>query len=130
MTESTLLPGPGQIFFPRKINMGTSKLWPPKGESGILGRGFTRGPVHFVHGSRYDYQIRSDHSPGIYWAHPHHHGSTVGGVGRIAMDVDPRLPMGVRTCSIFLLNSFLIELYTGTDLQTYLHVFSCTRHFC
>lgn len=38
------------IFPLRKINMGTSKLWHcPKGESGILGRGFTRGPVHFVH---------------------------------------------------------------------------------
>lgn len=33
--------------------------------------------------SQYDYQIRADHSPGIYWAHPHHHGSTVvqGGAG-------------------------------------------------
>ncbi|CAJ1356190.1 unnamed protein product, partial [Effrenium voratum] len=25
----------------------------------------------------YDYQIPADHSPGTYWAHPHHHGSTV-----------------------------------------------------
>jgi len=33
--------------------------------------------------SLYDYKILKDHSPGIYWAHPHHHGSTVvqGGAG-------------------------------------------------
>ncbi|CAE6926945.1 mco [Symbiodinium natans] len=25
---------------------------------------------------RYDYKIIADHSPGTYWAHPHHHGSS------------------------------------------------------
>merc|ERR1719215_2429668 len=27
--------------------------------------------------NRHEYQLLPDHSPGTYWAHPHHHGSVV-----------------------------------------------------
>mmetsp|Transcript_12104 Transcript_12104/g.22817 ORF Transcript_12104/g.22817 Transcript_12104/m.22817 type:complete len:582 (-) Transcript_12104:69-1814(-) len=44
--------------------------------------------------SQYDYKIIEDHSPGTYWAHPHHHGSNVmqagAGAASVLMVQDPK----------------------------------------
>lgn len=39
--------------------------------------------IHLLPGESYQYEylLISDHSPGIYWAHPHHHGSQVAQTG-------------------------------------------------
>ena len=48
-------------------------LFEPLGTSNPLSR-----MIAIEHGSMYDYTFRipDDHPPGLYWYHPHHHGST------------------------------------------------------
>lgn len=63
-----------------KGSSATFRLWPSLQQTRHLSTKCAIGQCHdLVSWWRYDYKILSDHSPGIYWAHPHHHGSTVPG---------------------------------------------------